>query len=171
MRLDVSYKIVNNEFDKEYAEQYNWGEPGPGNMKYHETWKYRIENVKQFSQEGKATLEIIGINESGDKQTFQVDNLFRLSCELNDGSSEDYYVSNALIRNTHATKDKKSNNRFYFYLDVKNPFVIINDTSYIVSDDLPVELTSQKWESLTLPTEVKSKLIEKSGSIARSFNE
>jgi hypothetical protein len=171
MRLDVSYKIVNNEFDKEYAEEYNEGEPGPGNMKYHETWKYRIENVKQFSQEENATLEIVGINESEGKHTFQINNLFHLSCELNNGSVEDYYVSKALIRNTHATKDKNNNNRFYFYLDVNNPFVIINDTSYIVSDDLPEELTSQKWKTLTLPSEVKSKLIEKSGSIARSFNE
>ena len=171
MRLDVNYKIVNTEFDKEYADQYNWGEPGPGNMKYHETWKYRIENVKQYSQKENVSLEIIGISESGGKEIFHLDNLYQVCCELENGGIENFYVSNALIRNIHTTKDKYNNGRFYYYLEVKQPFIIINDTAYIVSDDLPEELTSSKWKSLNLPTEVKSKLIEKSGSFARSFNE
>lgn len=167
MKLDVSFKIINNDFNKEYADLYNWGEPGPDNMKYHNSYKFRIENVLSISQNKYSSIKINGINELGESAQIIINNVFHLCCHLNDGSVEDYYVSNELIKNTHSTKDATANSRFYFYIKESPQFIILNQTCFINIVNLPESFTLNKWNSITLPNKVKSKLIEQSGSFAR----
>ncbi|WP_070138428.1 hypothetical protein [Crocinitomix algicola] len=163
MKLHVSYKVVNNDYDQEYADQYNWGKPGPGNMKYHDTWKYGIDNVKSKNQIEKSELVIEGIDYADSKHQIIVPDVFQIKCELENGDIENYFVSNSLIRNIHTTQTKNID-RVYFYLNIKEGYVIIEDTNYIAKNQLPSDLETTEWKSLKLPHPVKSKPLEHSGS-------
>lgn len=165
MKLDVSFKIVNPEFNQEYADQYNWGEEGPGNMKYHETWKYRIEDVEEFSQTPEAEFTIKAVDKEGKEHLFPIGNTFKLQARMKEGHLEEYHVSKELIRNTHQTKAKNGPSRFYFYLLPLEGFFIVNKTSYILSKDIPDELKNGDWQSITSANEVRSKIIGKSGTM------
>jgi hypothetical protein len=165
MIIDVSFKVVNSDFDQEYADLYNWGEPGSDNWKYNKIDKYRIENVKSFSQNQYSSFKISGINENGEQEIIIINNVFHLCCELDDGNIEDYFVSKELIKSIHLTKESKGKGRFYFYLYDSIPFCTIYKTSYINLNDLPDSIKDSKLKNINLPNEVKSILIETSGLI------
>lgn len=165
MKLYVSYKVVNNEYDQEYADQYNWGDPGPGNLKYHDSWKYGIEKVKAYTQYENEVLKLEVTDENDTSQIFEINNITRLKAELEDGSIEDFFVSSDIIRNIHTTKDRKGIVRFYFYLNTDHNFVIMNKTAYVKEADIPKKLKEGKWVKLNLPNEVKCELMERAGSM------
>ena len=50
MKVQISFKIVNEEYSQEYADQYDFGKEGIDNRKYHFSKTLEVENVKEFSK-------------------------------------------------------------------------------------------------------------------------
>lgn len=164
MKLEVNYKQINSDFSQDCADFYDDGLESHENPKYHHEVKYGIDNVKTISQIKDAKLDITGVTKENEKLTLCIDNVFHLKCELENGSFEDYYVSNELIEKIHFTQSKNIA-RFYFYLKDKEDFILIRETTYIKPEKYPRELIDKVWIKFSLPNEVKSKKLFRKGQL------
>ena len=44
MKLKISFKIINSDFDQEYANEYNWGKESVNNMKYNWSVSFQVDS-------------------------------------------------------------------------------------------------------------------------------
>jgi len=165
MKLQVNFKVVNSEYDQDYADQYNWGEEGPGNPKYLKTEKFEIDNIVQYHFDQDSSAEICCTRPDDSKEMFLVKNVSILTAELENGELEQFIVSNSAIRNTHATGKNDKNYRFYFYL-LANPegdYGVVDFTAYLRIDQLPNTFHNQEWSSIAMRYKRKSERIQFGG--------
>lgn len=163
MKIEVNYKVINSDFSQERANEYNHGDPGQGNLKYHNTWKYDLNNIKSIKQIDNSETTFVAIDYDGNRKEYSIENLFHLQCELEDGRIEDYFVSKLLIRNTHTTKGADGKTRFYFYLKDDHKFFFAI-TAFFAHDDLTEEFKTTEWKDIEFQNDIKSILKEESGT-------
>jgi hypothetical protein len=139
MRLHVTFKQQNPDFDKEYAKQYHFGKESDGN------WKYKLEDGYRGNEE----VDKIAITEKNsltlkvkDKENKDIE-LELKNMTILEGISGSkiimqFAVSNKLIKNTHKAYNEKYNiTRFYFYFNNRKDFVELTNGIYILKEDLP----------------------------------
>lgn len=145
MKVQVSMKQVNSEYDKEYADEYNFGEESNNNLKHNWSYSRDIYNVTELKVIDKRDFVLSGRFNNGIKKEYTLPNMQILQCITESSKTVEFAVSNELIIKTHKAKMNKYDVvRFYFYLKDKIELYKLKDAVYLIGKDYPKELLDLK---------------------------
>ena len=139
MKLFVTFKQQNPDFEQKYADQYHASEESEGNQKnnWSETIKYEGE-VDKISIIEEKTLKLTGNNDKT-KPDLLLHNMMVLDCYIDDKVVSSFAASRELVEKTHKTYNEKYNTtRFYFYLKQRNDFHKLTDGIYVLNEDIHI---------------------------------
>jgi hypothetical protein len=133
MRIDVTFKRENPEYDQSYAEQYNFGQESDGNWRYDFQEAYSIDDVERFEIR-KNTTRVI--------DRFEIPKVKSLICHRKDGTQVEISISKSLLRKTQKTPspEKYGIVRFYFYIKTGYDIIRHGDLSFFDAVDVPKDL-------------------------------
>jgi hypothetical protein len=118
MKAQVSFKVMDPDFNQEYADQYHGGNESESNWKYLWASTYQVEEVKSVAIIENEDFVLSGQFADGEKFSFNIPNVHTFRCYLADGSREDFSVSKSILNKTHqAKKEPYDVTRFYFYIN------------------------------------------------------
>lgn len=142
MKISVTFKQLNSEFDKEYADEYHFGKESENNWKTNWENGFKIEEkVTEINLKNNTTYALHG--RAGDKEfNYEIPDMQVLECVTESGAKSVFAVSNKLISKTHQVQNKKySRTHYYFYLKDKEDFVDLGGI-VIAKQDFPPNLLS-----------------------------
>jgi hypothetical protein len=142
MKVTLTVKEVNPEFDREYAEKQHDGKESEDNILYN--WEDEFEvsgDVKEFKVRNNAPY-ILHVQMEADKEvkTYEIPSMTLVDCILEDGSFTTCAFSRSLVKDTKKVQHKNGNIHFYVFLkggkEIVNPITGI----YIAAKDFPSDL-------------------------------
>ena len=141
MKVILNFKYFNENYNQEYADQYNFGKESVDNMKYHSGYSFKLENIKELNFKESAEYRLNGKLENGENIDALIPDVYIIECLDNDGDISSYGVSTSLLRNTHKTHNPKYNTtRYYFYIKDNVDAVEIKNVLIIAGKDMPKKL-------------------------------
>lgn len=141
MKAQISFKIINPEFDQDYADEYNFGKEGGSNWKYNWGAGYELEDVKSIELKNDSVFELRGRIKDGEEINIVIPNVSIFRFHLENGDFEDYAVSKSILNKTHQAKNEKHNiTRCYFYLNAEPESVQLGNNLVIDLKQMPEEL-------------------------------
>jgi len=148
MKVYISYRTINPDFDQEYADFHNEGKEGESNWKYHWGKKYLLNDVKSVSVVENENFNLKTENTiTGFVKYVGIPEVVICRCVFEDDSIRDFAVSKSILNCTHQTS-RKDKLYFYFYLNEDPPGVQLCSQLVIDEAQMPKEL---------LTTEIKQK--------------
>ncbi len=145
MKLYITIKQQNPDFDKKYADQYHWGEESENNTK--DLWSEEYElsrEIDKISITGKSLFHIYGKDQDGKEINIMLENMTVLEGIVGSETITTFAVSKNLIKKTHkAYNNKYDTTRFYFYLKNRDDFQKLTNQIYVLKEDLPEKIINQ----------------------------
>ncbi len=141
MKFNVTFKLQNSDYNKEYAEQYHEGKESENNWKtiWSESWE--LSSIKEYKVIKDKPFQLKGQKADGTEFDYAINNVTIVDCLTTDNHSIEIVVSNKLIKKTHvARKQEYDITRFYFYFKDGVENCKVTDLIYIAVDDMPQEL-------------------------------
>ena len=141
MRFEVCFRVVNPEYNRDYAVEYHFGEDTPDNSKYVYQDKYRINGDVTEWKIIRSTVFNLEMIHSVDKTkaNFEIEKMFVLELTTIDKLIK-LGVSESLLIRTYEPNDIKHDIcRFYFNIKDGIPFEKFGGV-YIDHNYLPNEL-------------------------------
>jgi hypothetical protein len=143
MKLSVTFKQQNPEFNKEYANEYHFGKESDGNRK--DIWSRGLtydEDIEEIKVIERGEFKLVGKNDDGENFEFLIPNMTILQGLAKSEVIIEVAVSKSLIKRTHKVYNEKYKTlRFYFYFKATNDIINpIDSPIYIDIKDLPKEL-------------------------------
>ena len=144
MKVFVTFKELNPDYDQEYANEYQDGNESENNWKV--KWQTQLktdEDVSEIRVLDNAIYKLWGtINEKTDF-SYDIPNMTILECIKNDNQVIQFAVSKTLLKRTHKVYNNKYKTmRFYFYFIPNSRKNWVNPKLgiYIFEGDFPKEL-------------------------------
>ena len=147
MKVQINFKIMNPDFNQDYANEYNLGKESDGNRKYNWAEAYSMENIDSVELLENEDYLLKGklINDEEFEHTFS--NVLIYRCHFGDGSKEDFVVSKSILNKTHEAKMGKYNTtRFYFYINLEPASIQLVSNLIIDERDVPEEFVKSENE-------------------------
>lgn len=141
MRLQVTFKQLNPNFDQKYANQYHAGKESIDNMKHNWSrgYKLSVDIAKVILKDGTCLVDNLLINE--EKVELSLPNMKILECVSENEVVSKFAVSKDLLKKTQKTYNEKYKiMRFYFYLNPREDYVQLGNKIYLLESDIPKEL-------------------------------
>ncbi|MFW6016568.1 MAG: hypothetical protein ACOCRK_09020 [bacterium] len=139
MKLNVSFKLINPDFDIEYAKVYHNDKESKNSHKYlwEETLKAENEvDNYEIIENGEYSINNANIENGNNPIHFK--NLVILKCLKNGKVVQKFIVSKDLLEKKQVTPNIKYNiTRIYFYLKSSNEIIKIKDGFYVLKKDIP----------------------------------
>jgi len=118
MKIQINFKVINADFDQEYANEYKDGEESDNNVKYHWAVGYEEKDAKSVELIENGTYQLKGQFKDGTEFNLSIPNVTIFRCFLEDGTVVDYAVSKSILNKTHqAHNEKYKITRCYFYIN------------------------------------------------------
>lgn len=144
MKVILNFKYFNENYNQEYADQYNFGKESVDNMKYYCSYSLKLENIKELNFKESAEFKLKGKLENGESIYAIIPNVYIIECLDNDGDISSYGVSTSILRKTHKTHNPKYNTtRYYFYINDNVDAVEIRNGLIIAGKDIPQQMIKQ----------------------------
>lgn len=141
MKLNVIFKQVDNDFNKEYADEYHFGKESENNRKYNWEVQYAVDNTSEITLKENSALPLKGKLDNGVEIDTSIPNMNILECVTEDGRKSIFAVSNSLLRNIHKTQNPKyKSSRYYYYLKDETKFADLGQGIFVDYNDLPQEM-------------------------------
>ena len=152
MKVFVTFKELNPDYDQEYANEYQDGNESENNWKVN--WETKLktnEDVSEIRVLDNVHYKLWGtINEKTDF-SYDIPNMTILECVKNDSQVIQFAVSKTLLKRTHKVYNNKCKTlRFYFYfVPNSEPYTIKPKPGvYIFKENFPKELLIKHDEDL-----------------------
>lgn len=143
MKLYVTFKRQNPDYNKDYAEEYHGGKESENNWKDDWSIGFKLDDIDKIAIIKGGEISLRGKCRNEEKIDFLVPNMTILECYTENHDVYKYAISKALLKNTHKVFNEKYDTmRFYFYLKPESDYFKIGDNCYVLKDDIPVELTN-----------------------------
>lgn len=141
MKVQISFKVLNPEYDHEYAIEYHDGKESENNCKYLWSKKYEVNKVNsvEFIEDGSYNLK--GKLKDGTDFDHSIPNVSVFRCFLEGSIIIDFAVSKSVLNKTHQAKmEKYKVDRCYFYINSEPPSMFLGENLVISEDEIPKEL-------------------------------
>jgi len=140
MKVQISFKVLDPDYDQEYANQYHFGEESESNSKYIWASTYEvIGDVDHVSYHDNDTFHLFGETIFGQKFSYQIPDVKIFRCHMKDGEVQDYAVSKSILHQTYQPKNEKYKTlRFYFYIKGEIPSIEMGNLVINMSE-IPTE--------------------------------
>jgi|SRR5690606_28651720 len=145
MRLQVTFKQPNPDFDQKYANQYHAGKESNENMKHNWSKGYElsVDIDKVILKDGALLVDNLLVNE--EKVELNLPSMKILECVSENEVVSKFAVSKDLLKKTQKTYNEKYDiMRFYFYLNPREDYVQLGENIYLLESDIPKELLEFK---------------------------
>ena len=145
MRLQVTFKQPNPDFDQKYANQYHAGKESNENMKHHWSKGFEVSvNIDEvILKDGTFLVDNLLVDE--EKVELSLPNMKILECVSKSEVVNKFAVSKDLLKKTQKTYNEKYDiMRFYFYLNPREDYVQLGKNIYLLESDIPKELLEFK---------------------------
>ena len=140
MKIQINFKVINADFDKEYANEYKDGEESDNNVKYHWACMYEEKDAKSVELIENGTYELKGQFKDGTEFNLPIPYVTIFRCFLEDGTVKDYAVSKSILNKTHQAHNEKYNTtRCYFYIN-SEPSSVEMGNLVVNENEVPEEL-------------------------------
>ncbi len=146
MKLHITVKQQNPEFDQQYANQYHFGKESDGNWRYNLNDGFEVrENIKDFTVLDEEDFKLAGLKKNEEFE-IPIPNMTVINCLTTDNRKVQVAaISKSLIKKKQITPNKKYNlTRIYFYLTEQNEFIHPFKIIYIAAKDYPNELLDKQ---------------------------
>ena len=146
MKLHITVKQQNPEFDQQYANQYHFGKESDGNWKYNLNDGYEVrENIKEFTILDEENFKLAGQKKIEEFEIL-IPNMTVINCLTADNRHiQVAAISKSLIKKKQITPNKKYDlTRIYFYLTEQAEFIHPFKIIYIAPTDFPKELLKKQ---------------------------
>lgn len=140
-KLLITFKQENPNYDKDYAKKYYEGKESPGNFK--DNWSRGLNPifVENLFLKKNTEYNFTGIYNNKIEFNHTLKNMVVLKCQIENDKSIEIVISKNLIKGIRKFENDKYNlTKFYFYFKPRNDFRQIDETMYLLNDDIPVEL-------------------------------
>lgn len=118
MKVHISFKFINPDFDQAYVDEYHLGKASESNHRYNEAITWEIDNVTSVELINQGTYQYKGKLNDGNIGEVPIPNVVMFRCHLENGSNEDFAVSKSILNKTHqAHNEKYQVTRCYFYIN------------------------------------------------------
>lgn len=147
MKVFVTFKELNPDYDQEYANEYQDGHESENNWKVKwQTGPIPYKDISEIRVLDNETFKLLGTTNEKTDFSYDIPNMTILQCITNDSQILQFAVSKTLLQRTHKVYNNKYKTmRFYFYF-VPNSIPITNNWEpgvYIFIEDFPKELIQQ----------------------------
>jgi len=140
MKVSISIKQINSEYNQEYADQYNFGRESENNQKYHFGTAWEIDDVLSININKNSNYPIKILVENDKTVHSSIPNMTLIECLQKNDKKFCFGVSNSLLDNKRTfaphSFDEKAN-RYYLYIKDEMEFECINNTVFAATNDLP----------------------------------
>jgi hypothetical protein len=140
MKLKISFKIINSDFDQKYANEYNWGKISVNNMKYN--WSETItvnSDIDKIEINENESLHYVDSSDKNKIIDFFLENQTILKCYKDNELCTQYSVSTGLIKKTQETYQKTTKTKhFYFYFKDNLEIIELKKHIYVLKEDLKI---------------------------------
>ncbi len=140
MKAQINFKVINPDFDQDYANEYKDGEESESNWKYISEVGYEVKNVKSVELIENGTYHLKGTKE-GVLFDIPIPDVTIFRCHLDDGTTEDLAVSKSILNKTHQARNEKYKTiRCYFYINAEPLSVQLGKGLFVNENNVPEEL-------------------------------
>lgn len=137
MKLSIEFKHHNEEYDQNYADEFNGGEESENNSKYKWRTGFEVDDIVSFDFKENQSVKFL-VNLSGVEKEIKIENLVILECVHDEGSITKFGVSKSILKRFHQTKGEKHKKTYaYFYIKGESEFALISDAYCIDVNELP----------------------------------
>ena len=140
MKLKISFKIINSDFDQEYANEYNWGKESVNNMKYN--WSETIivnSDIDKIEINKNESLHYVDSSDKNKIIDFLLENQTILKCYKDNELCTQYSVSTGLIKKIQEIYQKRTKTKHcYFYLKDNLEIIELKNHIYVLKEDLKI---------------------------------
>lgn len=149
MKVTITVKEVNPDFEQAYADQHHDGKESEDNIRYNWEDEFEIsEDVTNFSIRNNAVYQLEG--ERGNEPfSYEIPSMTIVECKLASGTTARFAASRKLIKDTKKVLDKNGNIHFFLFLkgnhEMLNPLTGV----YISKPDFPFDLPEPEEEEIS----------------------
>ncbi|HTF05604.1 MAG TPA: hypothetical protein VK826_16370 [Bacteroidia bacterium] len=149
MKVTVTVKEVNPEFDHELAERHNDGKESESNILYNWEDEFEISgDVKDFKIRNNAAYDLT-VQLGDDVQTHPVPGMMIVDCVLDDDAVTSCAFSRNLVKDTKKVLNKNGDVHFFVFLKGGKKIVVPMTGVYIAEKDFPKELPLPEEDEIT----------------------
>ena len=137
MKVTITVKEVNPEFDRELAEKQHGGKESEDNILY--TWEDEFDisgDVKDFKIRNNASYDL-QVQEEDETATYTIEGMMLVDAHLADGAITTCAFSRSLVKDTKKVISKKGDIHFYVFLKGSKQIVNPIPGIYIAGKDFP----------------------------------
>lgn len=139
MKVNINFKRIDDSYDQEYADTYNFGDESENNMKYDWGLSYAIENVKEIIVKNDADYALLGSKGNGEKINSSLKHMYLLDCVSDDGTIRTFGASSSAVKNIHKAQRNDVVN-YYYYINSNTEFVELEKGLIVAAQDIPEEI-------------------------------
>jgi hypothetical protein len=133
MKLQISFKQPNPDFDQQMANTYHWGKESEGNLKFSHDESYRAV-IDRYDLKRKTDFRLVGETNKG-KIDIILKNVAVMKLFIGNDCVEEIVVSEALIKSFLKNQIVKANRlRVYFYLKPDADFKRYGKLIYVLKE-------------------------------------
>jgi hypothetical protein len=149
MKVTVTVKEVNPDFDQALADKENDGHESEDNIRYNWEDEFEVKDeVKDFGIKNNEVYKLEGM--IGDKKfAHEIPSMTIVECVGENGVVTQFAASRKLIKETKKVVDKKGDIRFFIFLKGKHAHVNPVVGVYISEKDFPQELPVPEQEEIS----------------------
>jgi hypothetical protein len=149
MKVTITVKEVNPDFDQELADKINDGHESEDNIRYNWEDEFEVKHdVKDFSIRNNEIYTLEGM-EDGEPFSYEIPSMTIIECAGPNGEISRFAASRKLIKDSKKNVDKKGNIHFFLFLKGGHKHVNPMPGIYISLKDFPQELPLPEEEEIT----------------------
>lgn len=149
MKVKVTVKEVNPEFDQQLADKYHEGKESEDNIRYNWEDEFDVSaDITDFRIRNNAVYMLEGFR-GEEKFSYEIPSMTIVECVAADGSITPFAASRRLIKDTKKTVGKNGDIHFFLFLKGGHPMVNPVTGVYISKGDFPFELPEPEEEEIT----------------------
>jgi hypothetical protein len=140
MQLKISFKIINSDFDQEYANEYNLGKESVNNMKYNWSVSFQVNSdIDKIEINKNESLHYVDSSDKNKIIEFFLENQTILKCYKDNELFTQYSVSTGLIKKIQEIYQKTTKTKHcYFYLKDNLEIIELKNHIYVLKEDLKI---------------------------------
>lgn len=149
MKVTITVKEVNPDFDQELADKTNDGHESEDNIRYNWEDEFEVKHdVKDFSIRNNEIYTLEGM--AGDEPfSYEIPSMTIIECSGANGEVSRFAASRKLIKDSKKNVDKKGDVHFFLFLKGGHKHVNPMPGIYISQKDFPSELPLPEEDEIT----------------------
>jgi hypothetical protein len=149
MKVTVTVKEMNPEFDQGIADNFHDGKESADNLRYNWEDEFEVKgDITDFKVRNNATYILEGFR-GEEKFSYEIPSMSIIECTDADGVVTQFAASRKLIKDTQKTPDKKGDIHFFMFLKGGQKMVSPIPGIYISKPDFPFDLPEPEEEEIT----------------------